>query len=434
MRKNRCDPYVEAVLATVRRRRLLKKRDLVLAAVSAGPDSTALVGALAALRELGEIAGVVALHVDHGLRAGGAEDAACAAAACARLGVPFESVRVRVDPGNVQAEARRARYAALRGAAARAGATRIATGHTRTDQAETVLLRLLRGAGARGLGAIPPRRGALVRPLIDRSREEGIDFCARAGLAWRNDPTNATPRFARNRLRLSVWPELLALAPAAETALARAADLARADERALAARARLIAAAEGSVSISALVAEPLAVRRRVVRQLWRAVCGRGTLEAKHVDAVLALARRRKPGRSALPGGLEALSRYGRLEVRSAPTPPVALPREVAVPAPGRYPVPARGAVEVAARDPLRVPWPLSLRTRRAGDRFRPEGGPGAKTLKRWLIDRKVPREQRDGLLVLAAGSEVVALPELGVFAEGIGPSGAGLSVTISSGS
>jgi tRNA(Ile)-lysidine synthase len=147
MRKKPLDPYVRAVRWTIRRRRLLGPEDVVLAAVSAGPDSTALVAVLAALRDRGELAGLAALHVDHGLRPGGAEDAACAAAACARLGVPFESVSVQVAPGNVQAEARRARYRALRAAAARAGASRIATGHTRTDQAETVLLRLLRGAG-----------------------------------------------------------------------------------------------------------------------------------------------------------------------------------------------------------------------------------------------------------------------------------------------
>jgi tRNA(Ile)-lysidine synthase len=399
--------------------------------VSAGPDSTALVGALAALRELGEVGAVFALHVDHGLRAGGDADAACASATCARLGVPFESVRVRVDPGNVQAQARRARYAALREAAARAGATRIATGHTRTDQAETVLLRLLRGAGARGLAAIPPRRGILIRPLIDRSRAEGIAFCARAGLAWRDDPTNATPKYARNRLRLSLWPALLALAPAAERALARTADLARADERALAARARLIALAGESVAVSALAPEPLAVRRRIVRRLWRSAGGAGALEAKQVDAVLALARRRGPGRVALPGGLEAVCRYGLLGIGPAVRQARGLLADVPVPAPGCYVVPARGRVEISARDPRAIPWPLALRTRRPGDRFRPDGGRGAKKLKGWLIDRKVPREERDGLLVLAAGRDVVAVPELGALAQGLGPSGAGLSVSIS---
>jgi tRNA(Ile)-lysidine synthase len=427
MRKKQLPPYPRAVLVTVRRRRLFGPEDSVLAAVSAGPDSTALVAALAALRDAGAVARVVALHVDHGLRPGGGDDAACAAAACARLGVPFESVQVHVGRGNVQAEARRARYRALRAAAARAGATRIATGHTRTDQAETVLLRLLRGAGARGLAAIPPRRGAIVRPLIDRSRAEGIAWVDELGLRWRDDPTNATPRFARNRLRLSLWPQLVALAPAAERALARAADLARDDERALSARARAAPLAGASVELAWLAGEPLAVRRRVVRRLWRAAGGPGRrLESKHAEAVLALARRRRPGRSALPGGLEARCRYGRLEIG----PPAAAPApfaEVAVPGPGRYVLPL-GVVEVAARDAAAVPWPAALRTRRPGDRFRPDGGRGTKKLKSWLIDLKVPREERDGLLVLASGATVLAVPELAVVADGLGPSGAGLSV------
>jgi tRNA(Ile)-lysidine synthase len=432
MRKNRLDPYEGAVLDTMRRRRLAGPADTVLVALSAGPDSTALVAALAALRDRGEISRVCALHVDHGLRPGGAEDAACAAAACRRLRVPFESVRVKVRPGNVQAEARRARYAALREAAERMGATRIATGHTRTDQAETVLLRLLRGAGARGLAGVPPRRGRIVRPLIDRPRAEGIAYLERTALAWREDPTNATPRFARNRLRQAAWPALLALAPSAERALARAADLARSDDRALSARARAVAGPGATVELAALAAEPLAVRRRVVRRLWRAAGGSASrLAARHVEAALALTRRRGPGRLTLAGGLEARCRYGRLEIAPAPRRAAAPdPASVSAAGPGRYPVPPLGVVEIAARDEGAVPWPVSLRTRRPGDRFRPEGGRGTKKLKSWLIDRKVPREERDALLVVAAGPRVLAVPALDAVAEGLGPSGAGLVVRI----
>src|SRR5512139_1422047 len=120
MRKIRLHPYAASVLATIRSRRLLAPGDSVLAALSAGPDSTALVAALAALRDAGELGPVRALHVDHGLRPGGEEDAACAAQTCARLGVPFSRVRVEVGGGNVQAAARRARYAALRAEADRA--------------------------------------------------------------------------------------------------------------------------------------------------------------------------------------------------------------------------------------------------------------------------------------------------------------------------
>lgn len=430
MRKNRLQRYPSAVLETIRRRRLLGREDRVLVALSAGPDSTALLAALAALRDAGEVAAVAALHVDHGLRPGG-DDAACAEATCARLRIPFESAKVTVGPGNVQAAARRARYAALRDAAERTGATRIATGHTRTDQAETVLLHLLRGAGARGLAGIPARRGAIVRPLLDRSRAEGLRYLESLGLSWREDPTNATPRFARNRVRLVLWPALVSLAPAVERALARTADLAREDERALSRRARALVPSGGAVSLAALRAEPAAVRRRVVRRLWRNATGSASsLEAKHVEAVLALSRRGRPGRIALPRGVEARSRYGTLEVGAPAAPPLP-PVYVEVPGPGRYGVPgSTRSVEVAIRDPGALRWPLSLRARLPGDRFRPDGGRGSKKLKAWLIDRKIPREERDALLVLAEGDRVVALPDLAVVAAGLGPSGAGLTVRV----
>lgn len=435
MRK-KVHPYPAAVLETVRRRRLLAPGDRVLVALSAGPDSTALLVALAELRDAGRLpsVGLGALHVDHGLRPGGAEDAACAASICERVGVPFEAVRVEVAPGNLQAEARRARYAALRAAARRTGATRIATGHTRTDQAETFLLRLLRGAGARGLAGIPPRRGEIVRPLIDRSREEGLAYLRDRGISWRTDPTNATPRFSRNRVRLELWPAITSLAPAAERAIARAADLAREDERALARRAREVAGEGASAALSALRTAPAAIRRRVVRRLWtRATGRRDGLELKHVDAILALVRRDRPGVATLPGGLVARCRYGRLEILPSPGHPGRPSPALEIPGPGRYTLPGRDEVlELSATQESAIPWPLALRTRRPGDRWRPDGGRGSKTLKRWLIEQKIPRERRDGLVVLARDAEILAIPELAAVAAGFGPRGAGLSARLES--
>ena len=297
-------PFERAILATCRARRLAGPADSVLVALSGGPDSVALLAALAALRDAGRLGAISACHVDHQLRPGGEEDAAFCAGICARLAVPLERARVTVGAGNVQAAARKARYAALARAAGRAGAALVATGHTRSDQAETVLLRLLRGAGARGLAAIPARRGNLVRPLLDRSRAEVLAYLASRELPFREDPTNATPRFDRNRVRREVLPALEAIRPGAEAALARAADLARDDERALERLARRLAPAGArAASVEELLGAPRAVRTRAVRRLWRGATGsRRGLTAQHVGAVLRLLGRGRPGRVSLPGG------------------------------------------------------------------------------------------------------------------------------------
>jgi tRNA(Ile)-lysidine synthase len=415
--------FEAAVLATARRRRLFGAGDRILVALSGGADSTALVAVLAALRDAGAVAEVRALHVDHGLRADSPQDAVAAAESCRALGVPFEGVRVTVARGNVQAEARRARYAALREGAARAGSTRIATAHTRTDQAETVLLRLVRGAGARGLSGIPARRGGIVRPLLDRSRDEIRGYLAGRGLRWREDPTNATARYARNRMRLEVIPLLARENSAVEAALARAAALARDDERALTALARALLAPDGTVPLAALRNAPKAVRRRAVRLLWRAARGTGRgLTADHVEAVLAIAGGGRPLRVDLPHAIVARARYGRLSLAREAAMPAASLAAIEVAAPGLYPIAGRPfAVEVSATlsEGVTIGWPLMLRTRRPGDRFRPAGGRGDRKLKSFLIDRQVPRERRDGLVVVVdAAGRVLAIPELAAVAEG----------------
>lgn len=409
--------FVGSVSATIARRRLLGRDDAVLVALSSGADSTALLAALATLRDLRLVGEIFALHVDHGLRAGGEADAACGREACERLSVPFESVRVTVGDGNVQAAARRVRYAALRAAAARRGATRIATGHTLSDQAETFLLRALRGAGARGLASIPPRRGMIVRPLIDVSREEVVGFLRQEGFRWREDPSNASPRFARNALRLRLVPILREIEPRFERALARAADLLRDDDRALALRAKAHLRDGAPLILPAMMVEPRAVRRRAIRALWRRESGgMRALPAAQVDAVLSLCRRGRPGRLSLPRAIEARVAYGQLSI--GPRSPSLGPRTpVPVHGPGTYRL-GRVLVEVelesgASTDA--VQWPLFLRGRLPGDRIRPERSRGGKKLKEWLIDRKVPREQRDRLVVLAdEEGNVLSLPELGI--------------------
>ena len=358
---------------------------------------------------------MLALHVDHGLRAGSARDADACAAVCARLGVELRLAKVLVAPGNVQSAARKVRYAALRREAILAGSTLVATGHTRDDQAETVLLRLLRGSGARGLAGIPPRRGTIVRPLIDRSRAEILAYLEDRELPHIEDPTNATPRFLRNRVRAEVLPALRAIAPHVESALARAADLLRDDDRALSARGRRLVT-RGTARVADLLREPVAVRRRAIRSLWRCASGRQAgLEAHHVEAVLGLLGRRAPARAPLPAGFEASVRYGQVAIRPVP---VAAAENAAtcVPGPGAHVLPGGEVLEVDLATGAR--WPLWWRGRRPGDRFHPAGRRGSKKLKAWLIDEKVPREVRDRLWLLADDeSRVIWIPELGVRSE-----------------
>ncbi len=300
-------PLERAVLHACRSGRLLAPASRALVALSGGADSTALLAILMRLRDLGELAMVSACHVDHGLRPDSAADAEACAKLCEGLGTPLDVARVEVErAGNLQAAARKARYAALRGAAARAGADRLATGHTRGDQAETVLSRLLRGAGARGLSGIPARRGWVVRPLLSVTRSEIVAYLGERGLSWREDPSNGSLRFLRNRLRAEVLPALEALAPGLEARLAAMARLLFEDDRALDRGAAALLSRSPAPSAGELLRAPLAIQRRVVRRLWRRAAGpERDLGAEHVEAVLRLAARGRPGRVDLPGGFAA---------------------------------------------------------------------------------------------------------------------------------
>ena len=336
---------------------------------------------------------VTALHVDHGLRPGSHLDGDTCALVCASLGVSLAPGEGR---GSRRATCRprrgRARYAALRREAARVGATRIATGHTRTTRPRRCSS-ASSGARARAASSgIPPRRGAIVRPLIDRTRAEVLAYLRARGLPHLEDPTNATPRFLRNRVRAEVIPVLRSLAPHASRGRWRGPPTSCATTSGRWPReGRRLAAAGAVPRRRPRSREPVAVRRRVVRDLWRrAAGGAADLEARHVESVLALLGRRGPARAPLSRGFEACVRYGALAIRRRrrPTAPAgrAGPRSR-----GRASTRCRsgGVLEVAARRRGRpgrsggaggVPATASA----------PTGGAASKKLKAWLIDRKVP--------------------------------------------
>jgi tRNA(Ile)-lysidine synthase len=270
--------FVARVRRTLSERRLVEPGMRVLVACSGGPDSAALLYVLSELApELG--LQLEAASVNHGLRADAEADVEAARAQAAHVGVPFHALRVDVSPeGSVQAAAREARYAALLELARRSGAQRVASGHTRDDQAETVLLRLLRGSGLRGLSAIEPLRAdGVMRPLMDATRDETHAFARSRSPAIAADRSNDDLRFERTRVRNTLLPSLRVEDAAVDVHLARLADESQAlfDFLDLAARQALVEVRhdDDSLRISALRALPLAVGQAVLRIFLRQMAG-----------------------------------------------------------------------------------------------------------------------------------------------------------------
>jgi tRNA(Ile)-lysidine synthase len=307
---------IAAVRAAVRR--VLPAGGPVLVACSGGADSLALA---AAARFVGRTVGLVT--VDHGLQEGSSRRAADVAAWARSEGFePIVVAPVSVDglPGGPEAAARTARYAALTDVAARVGAPAVLLGHTRDDQAETVLLALARGAGPRGLAGMPVRRGIFVRPLLDVARADTRKACAALGLVPWDDPHNVDPSFARARVRSDAMPSLVAaLGPAVVDNLARSASMIAADNEALdaLAEAALDAAVRDdgtALDLSEISDRPTAVRRRVLHLWARRLGASGSaLSHKHVEALDALVMDwHGQGPVHLPGGIVAARDRGVL--------------------------------------------------------------------------------------------------------------------------
>jgi tRNA(Ile)-lysidine synthase len=300
----------------------LSPGSLALVALSGGADSLALLAAATfeAPRSSLRCGAVV---VDHGLQADSASVAANAARQARDLGAdPVEVRRVDVDgSGGPEAAARAARRTALRAAATQHGAAAVLLGHTRDDQAETVLLGLARGSGARSLSGMAARDGLWRRPLLGLRREQTEAVCRDVGLDWWSDPHNADAALTRVRVRTRVLPVLEAeLGPGIVDALARTAELSRADADLLDAQAAdlhaAVADADGSLDADALAATPAALRSRVLRNAaLDAGCPATDLTAGHVDALDRLVTDWHGQRGVdLPGGTVARRIEGRVRL------------------------------------------------------------------------------------------------------------------------
>lgn len=410
--------FIRQMEATVAARTMLKGGEKVLLAVSGGADSLSMLHAFVRLRKRLDVQIEVA-HFDHRLREGSDKDARFVAREAQKLDLPFHpGVAEETEPVKGQSpeeSARNRRRAFLNAVAKQHGFDRIATAHTLDDQAETVLMHVLLGAGRRGISGIPPVRWRMIRPLIDLRRADTEAFCRALKLKPRHDPTNDDRSFLRNSIRHDALPYLTTNYNARlSEALARMADIQRDEDRLLdkiASDAGAPEPREGgyAVELATLRAMPVALQRRLIRLCAR-VAGPG-ISAAHIERVRALAEAGKDGkRLDLPGSIEARIEGGELILGDtrATRPPVA-PVELNVPgetelagwgltvnafisseAPERLPD-GKGACVL---DADRCALPLRVRRVAPGDRFQPLGMTGAKKVGDYFTDRKVPVRDR----------------------------------------
>jgi tRNA(Ile)-lysidine synthase len=415
---------------------MLRRGERVLVAISGGPDSTATLAALAALSNELDIS-LRAAHLNHGLR--GAEavrDQQCAEMLAAQLQVPctVELVASPLSRSNLEAGARAQRYAFLHRVAAQHACTRVATGHTLDDQAETVLMRLLRGAGPDGLSGIRAVRDDLfIRPLIDCQRIEVLAFIEECGLPYCHDSSNADRRFLRNRVRHEVLPLLAMLNPAVKQTLATSAGIAADESAVLDAHVRRLLGGgvpDGCLTTQTLLDAPSGLRGRIVRR-W-VETQRGDLlriTSRHVRAIVGMAQSPRPNaRTRLPGGQEVVREYDRLRWQRECSEPVEAAQVLAPGAAVSLPSGWRISAELvgidsgtwqrpldlwtSAFDAQGVAAPLVVRTARPGDRLRPLGGGGHRKLQDIFVDRKWPLAARRLCPVVECAGEILWVPGL----------------------
>lgn len=410
--------------------------DVLLAAFSGGGDSTAL---LVALRDFARRSNVEirAAHVDHGLDPGSAARAEAAAATAQRLEVPLTTSNHRVPaerrPGeSLEVAARRVRYHALERVAETAKARYVATAHHRDDQAETVLMRLAGGHGVAALGAIPPRRGPFVRPLLEHSPEELRGYLRERHVSWIEDPTNADLSFARNRIRAVTLPLLEAEMPQLRARLASLAKAARSANRAISeALDRRLSPTDrdGEIYVArgSLAGAPPALLRWAVPHLLRKAGGRRQPSARALEE---LERRLVSGS---PVGLDVGNGWrieetggGELRICRQPVKTPEFEYRISPPAEVRLTeISARFRLQRGREEPWMFrgdPWraglvlpegsldSLTVRNRRPGDRVQPLGRGSKKKLKKLLNDRRIPGNERDRLPLLCHSSRILWVP------------------------
>ena len=411
----------------IRRNRLVLPGEKVLVALSGGEDSVCLLDIMLRLEKELEIE-VFAFHMNHNIRKTAARDAEFAAGLCEKRGVRLfcqsvdvPALSVKLKTGLEQA-GRTARYGAMKRICEQDGIDRILTAHHMDDNAESVLLNIVRGSGMKGLEGISAQTGIISRPLIEASKTDIRKYCLERGLEHVEDETNSDISYARNRIRHEVMPELVKVNERAAEHIGALSRLAGeymdlmdtlVDEVA-------VETGEDSCSVDADKASRLhpAVRKHLVMKMAALMGGEKDISSKAVEkAADLLCSERTVFDVSLAGGLTAARRYGIFSVRRQTAQKAVFEAEVV---PGESIQLGDHVLLVRQKrenenisfkyiDKNRINGKLYVRTRREGDRFRPFGMKGSKTVKKYMIDRKIPKEERDSIPLLMDGGGIVAV-------------------------
>ncbi len=437
------------MLKTIAHHGMLTKGDKILAGVSGGPDSVALVHGLCALAPEWGIEVAIA-HLDHGLRPHAAEkEAALVGQLARRLGLTCHMGRIDgpLQGSSLEAQLREKRYAFFEQTATDFGYTKIALGHHADDNAEAVLMRLLRGSGIRGLSGIPPVRDQrFIRPLIAVTRKQILQYLSRHHLSYINDESNADLRFERNRIRHQLIPLLeTEYNPNVVATLNRTAALCSEEEawfnthlESMLERITAVSGRHLTMEIAPLIRQPLPIQRRLIREALRKWLGHlRRIGADHVERLVQDLLPGRPGRRVnLPSGLlvartpEAL-RFTRLSDLRKPEQPTLtapyyynidagqpMPFVMDIPESGyrfcfscESPPPLKGLAALSNHtivlDHARLSEPLTIRNFKPGDRIYPFGMQGSQKIKDLFINLKLTGIQRRQVPLLLSGEEIV---------------------------
>lgn len=427
---------ISRIAHTISTHRLFQPGDTLVVGLSGGADSLALLDLLFKLP--GYNLHLVAAHLNHCLRGAEADaDEEFCRETASRYGIPFVTRRIDVKKlaeerqQNLEDAGRHARIDFFDEISSAYGATAVALAHHADDQAETVLMRLLRGSGMTGLSGMAYRNSrGYIRPLLEIGRNDIEEYLRSCGLTWREDASNRDTTYLRNRIRHQLLPLLEEYNPAIRACLTATATIIRGDEELLNALTEQAYSDSCRVgkggefcSVAQLRSFDVALRRRVLRHGFKQLTG--TLEGlslRHIDAVSDLINSDRPNAQVtVPHGVVAVREYDRLKWMYAGDAEPDTAYELLISEPGLYPLPGGGSLSITwspvtdfptnsvsiCCDPAVTPLPWLVRTFRPGDRITPFGMTGRKKVKDVFIDKKIPSSERSRIPLLMCGTDLL---------------------------